>query len=198
MIKVNFNIDDEVKSFDIPENWDEVTVQQFMDLVELQERVKEYTNFMTTTMEVVNIMTKIPMDIIEMVPVEQFHLIQDTLEYTKSEVDMKQKDSVEIDGDTYYVKNEFNNLTMGETITIETLLKDKGNVMSIFDKLLCIFLRKKTEKGNLETFKSSFIEERSEIFKRLSVSDVYSIMIFFSGGVNLSEGPTSPSLENQK
>jgi hypothetical protein len=198
MIKVNFNIDDDTQSFDVPENWDDVTVQQFMNLVDLQERAKETNNPFQTTLELTHLMTNIPMDVIEMIPVEQFHLIQNTLEYTKEEVDIKQKDCVTIDGDEYYVKNDFNSLTMGETITIETLVKDTSNVMSIFDKLLCVFLRKKTKKGNLETFKSSFIEDRSEMFKRLSISDVYAIMVFFSSGENTLGVPTSPSLVNQK
>lgn len=193
MIKVNFEIDDDVKSFDVPENWDEVTVQQFMGLVELQEEAKEEVNPLNTIIKLTHLMTGIPIDIVEMVPVDQFHLIQDTLKYTKEEVDIEKKDSVEIDGDTYYIKNDFNSLTMGETITIETLVKDTQNVMSIFDKLLCVFLRKKTKKGNLETFKSTFIEDRSEMFRRLPISEVYAIMVFFSSGVNSSEVTTTPS-----
>ena len=41
MIKVNFEIDDETQSFNVPEQWDEVTVGQFMELVELQNISKE-------------------------------------------------------------------------------------------------------------------------------------------------------------
>ena len=202
MIKVNFNIDDDTQSFDVPENWDEVTVEQFMELVELQMVTKEEVNVnpFNTIIKMVHIMTGIPMDIIEMVPVDQFHLIQDTLLYTKEEVDIEKRDYVEIDGDTYWVKNDFNKLTMGETITIETLVKDapNENVMNVFDKLLTIFLRKKTKKGNLESFKSSFLDERTEIFKRLPISQVYAIMIFFSDGENGLEVPTKPYLENKK
>ncbi len=193
MIKVNFEIDDDSKSFDVPENWDEVTVEQFMGLVVLQEEAKEEVNPLNTIIKLTHLMTGIPIDIVEMIPVDQFHLIQDTLKYTKDEVDIEKKDSVTIDGDTYFIKNDFNSLTMGETITIETLVKDTQNVMSIFDKLLCVFLRKKTKKGNLETFKSTFIEERSEMFRRLPISEVYAIMVFFSSGVNSSEVTTTPS-----
>jgi hypothetical protein len=200
MIKVNFNIDDDTQSFDVPENWDEVTVEQFMELVELQKEAKEEVNPLTTIIKMVHIMTGIPMDIVEMVPVDQFHLIQDTLQYTKEEVNIEKKDYVEIDGDTYWVKNDFNKLTMGETITIETLVKDapNDNVMNVFDKLLTVFLRKKTKKGNLESFKSSFLDERVEIFRRLPISQVYAIMVFFSDGGNGLEVPTNPYLENQK
>lgn len=200
MIKVNFNIDDEVHSFDVPENWDEVTVEQFMGLAELQKEAEEEVNPLNTIIKMVQIMTTIPMDIIEMIPVDQFHLIQDTLNYTKEEVNIEKRDNVEIDGETYYIKNDFNKLTMGETITIETIIKDapNGNVMNVFDKLLTIFLRKKTKKGNLETFKSSFMEERVELFRRLPISQVYAIMVFFSDGVNGLGVTTNPYLENQK
>jgi len=199
MIKVNFNIDDDTQSFNVPENWDEVTVEQFMELVELQNNAKEEKNPLNTVIKMTHIMTGIPMDIIEMVPVDQFHLIQDTLLYTKEEVNIEKSDYVEIDGDTYWVKNDFNKLTMGETITIETLIKDtpNENVMNVFDKLLTVFLRKKTKKGNLESFKSSFLEERVEVFRRLPISQVYAIMVFFSDGGNGLEVPTNHYSENQ-
>lgn len=199
MIKVNFEIDDETQSFDVPEQWDEVTVGQFMELVELQVSSKEEKNPFNTVMRMTTILTGIPLEIIEMVPVEQFHLIQDTLKYSKEDVNIEKRESVTIGDEEFYIKNDFNSLTMGETITIETLVKDAGdNIMRVFDKMLCVFLRKKTKKGNLESFKSVFIEERSEMFRGLSIESVYAIMIFFSDGVTTSEGTTKTSLETKK
>ena len=35
MVKVNFEIDDEVKEFSVPESWSEVSVSQFMEIVSM-------------------------------------------------------------------------------------------------------------------------------------------------------------------
>jgi hypothetical protein len=195
MVKVNFEIDDEVKEFSVPESWSEVTVSQFMEIVKIQESMEEL-NILQKTIRMVVILTGIPEEYVEMIPIEQFYKIRDILEYTNEEVDTKACESITLDGETYFIKNEFNQLTMGETITIETLMDGSKNVIEVFDKLLCVFLRKKKENGKLEAFKSTFIEERAEIFGKAPISDMYSVLVFFSGGGSSLEASTPSSSES--
>lgn len=195
MIKVNFEIDDEVKEFSVPESWSEVTVAQFMEIVKIQESMEEL-NILQKTIRMVVILTGIPEDYVEMIPIEQFYKIKDILEYTNAEVDTTPCESITLEGETYFIKNEFNQLTMGETITIETLMEGSKNVIEVFDKLLCVFLRKKKENGKLEAFKSTFIEERKEIFGKAPISEMYSVLVFFSGGGSSLEANTPSSSES--
>jgi hypothetical protein len=185
MVKLNLEIDGENKTYDIPTQWDDVTVDKFIEIVKLDE--KKHINDLEKVMELMNILTTIPKDDVELLPVESFMEIQNNFSFVKTDVDKKMKDSIVIDGEEYFVKNDFNDLTMGESITIETLLKEADNPMYILDKMLCLFLRKKKENGKLESFKTTFLTDRIDIFRNAPITEVYNNLIFFSNGVDILE-----------
>ena len=185
MVKLNLEIDGENKTYDIPTQWDDVSVAKFMEIVKLDE--KKDINDLEKVMELMNILAQIPKDEVELLPVESFMEIQNNFSFVKNDVDKKAKESIVIDGEEFFVKNDFNDLTMGESITIETLLKDVDNPMFILDKLLCLFLRKKKENGKLESFKTTFLTDRIETFKKAPITSVYNNLIFFSNGENILE-----------
>jgi hypothetical protein len=185
MVKLNLEIDGENKTYDIPTQWDDVTVDKFIEIVKLDE--KKDINDLEKVMELMNILTTIPKDDVELLPVESFMEIQNNFSFVKTDVDKKMKDSIVIDGEEYFVKNDFNDLTMGESITIETLLKEADNPMYILDKMLCLFLRKKKENGKLESFKTTFLTDRIDIFRKAPITEVYNNLIFFSNGVDILE-----------
>ena len=185
MIKLNLEIDGENKTYDIPTQWDDVTVDKFIEIVKLDE--KKHINDLEKVMELMNILTTIPKDDVELLPVESFMEIQNNFSFVKTDVDKKMKDSIVIDGEEYFVKNDFNDLTMGESITIETLLKEADNPMYILDKMLCLFLRKKKENGKLESFKTTFLTDRIDIFRKAPITEVYNNLIFFSSGGDILE-----------
>lgn len=196
MVKVNFEIDDDLHEFGIPERWEEVNVEQFMRIMALNND-KEGKTDIGLSMEIISILTGLALDLVYMIPITDFNQIQSVLDFTKEQVNSPLKDSVIVDDEEYFFKNDFNNLTMGEVITLETILGQDSNPYNSFDKLLCIFLRKKTKKGNLETFKTTFME-RADMFKKITIADVYSLMVFFSGGETTLENNMKDSLENQK
>ena len=185
MVKLNLEIDGENKTYDIPTQWDDVTVDKFIEIVKLNE--KKDINDLEKVMELMNILTTIPKDDVELLPVESFMEIQNNFSFVKTDVDKKMKDSIVIDGEEYFVKNDFNDLTMGESITIETLLKEADNPMYILDKMLCLFLRKKKENGKLESFKTTFLTDRIDIFRKAPITEVYNNLIFFSSGGDILE-----------
>jgi hypothetical protein len=196
MVKVNFEIDDDLHEFGIPERWEEVNVEQFMRIMALNND-KEGKTDIGLSMEIISILTGLALDLVYMIPITDFNQIQSVLDFTKEQVNSPLKDFVIVDDEEYFFKNDFNNLTMGEVITLETILGQDSNPYNSFDKLLCIFLRKKTKKGNLETFKTTFME-RADMFKKITIADVYSLMVFFSGGETTLENNMKDSLENQK
>lgn len=194
MIKLNLEVDEEIKTFDIPTNWSEVSVKMFMEIVKLDNSL---INDLEKVMKLLGILTGMSNDEVEMLPVNEFKKIQEQLDFIKVDVERLNKESVMVDGVEYFVKNNFNELTMGESITIETLLKDVDNPMSILDKMLCIFLRKKKDDGKLETFKTTFLTDRVEMFRSLPISDVYNILVFFSSGVSSLENNMKDFLVNK-
>ena len=92
-------------------------------------------------------------------------------------------------------KKDFDNLTYGETISLDIIQKEFGEqVQKAFGKMLCVFLRKKID-GKLEPHLPEHLD-RLEMFRtKVMISDVYQLFVFFSSGKNTSTSPTKDSLE---
>lgn len=180
MIKLELEIDEEVLNFELPQSWDEVTVKQFMDIISInRDGIKMYELVSKT----INAFTGINEEHLEMMDFKDFKVISDILEFTKVDVVPVTVEYVELDDIKYYLKSDFNKLTMGEVISIETIMtKSDNNLFKVIDELLCIFLRKKKENGKLETFKVEMMD-RNEMFKNLKITEVLNIFNFFLDGV---------------
>ena len=127
-----------------------------------------------------------------------FQKLCDILDFTKGDFKPEVNiDFIELGDDKYYLKKDFSQLTMGEVISIDTILSEaNGNIYKVMDKLLCIFLRKKKENGNLEAFKSEFMERRWG-FRDIKISKVFNLFSFFLNGNDLLQNNTNPSSVNQ-
>ena len=194
MIKLNLEIDGEEKVYDIPTNWDDITVGKFIEIVKLNEI--NYKWDLNKIMEMMGILTTIPKDDVELLPVESFMEIQDKFSFLKTDVDKKMKNSIVINNEEYFVKNDFNDLTLGESITIETLIKQVDNPVYILDQFLCLLLRRK-KNGKLESFKTTFLTDRIDLFRKIPITDVYQNIIFFLSGEHTYKNNMKVFLENQ-
>jgi hypothetical protein len=196
MIKVNLEIDDVVKEYTLPESWDEVNIDQFCRIWEFDKQDMTTIEFAT---RIVSSFTEISEETLMEMNYTDFEKLCDILEFTKGEFKPDSNiDFVELGDDKYYLKKDFSQLTMGEVISIDTIMAEaNGNIYKVMDKLLCIFLRKKKENGNLETFKPEFMERRWG-FRDIKISKVFNLFSFFLTGNNILQNNTNPSLENQK
>ena len=195
MIKLNLEIDDEKRKFSIPESWDEVTVDIFSNIWKID---RDNLTDIEITVAVIGLLTSIDEDSLYMMSPDDFNRVAELIQFTNTDVKGKQVDSIVIDGDEYFLKNDFNKLSMGEVISLELLIeKSDGNMGSIMPEMLCIFLRKKKDNGKLETFKNSFMD-RAEMFKGVSITEVNDIFLFFSDGENSSTVNMKESLEKEK
>lgn len=181
MVKIILNVDGEDREFKIPEKWGEVKVKQASKLFNLD---REGKNQLELTISVVSILTDMDEELIYMMTQEQFIELVDVVKFTNEEVKGELKDFVTIDGVDYYLKKDFEKLNMGEIISIDTLInQSNGNLPNVMSKMLCIFLRKKTNEGELETFRNSFMD-REDMFNELYITDVNDIFLFFFAGKN--------------
>lgn len=180
MIKLEIEIDGENKLYDLPSDWNEVTVGIYEDVIKASQKM--VNNKIEAVVELLNALCGMNADEVYMLPVDSFNQICDTLNWIKDPINAQSKESIIIDGEEYFIKDEFNKLSMGEVISVETILdKHNNSVEAALSDLLCIFLRKKKDNGKLESFKSDFMN-RSAIFKNIMITDIYSVMIFFSSG----------------
>lgn len=179
MIELKLEIDGVAKEFNIPTNWEEVTVGQFEKLA----KVEHNTNVIKYLSSVICALSGITEDEFFMIPADKFEDMMEVLEFVVKPIDTKIKDSIIIDDEEYFIKKDFNKMNMGEIISIETLTESAESIDTIISKMLCVFLRKKVD-GKLEDFKNSFME-REELFKSVIITDVHNLFNFFLTGENL-------------
>jgi len=196
MIELNLEIDGKAKSYNIPAGWDEVTLGQAADMNDLKD------DDSTVIVQVVKLLKILAPDINEddimMMSPEQFTQVTEALQFVSDEVEGELVEYVEIEGEKYYLKKDFEKLTMGEIISIDSIMKQTSNdITKALPKVMCIFLRKKNDDGELESFRNSFME-REEAFRSIIITDVYKLFAFFLDGEDLSQNSTQESSPRKK
>ena len=187
MKKVTIEIDDEVKDYDLPSTWDDITLDEFIRLFSID---RSELNPLELSIKTIEVLVGINEEILLMMKSDDFETLATELSFTTEDVKAVNVDFITIGGEDCYIKNNFNQLTMGEIISIETILDEAdNNIFKVMDKLLCIFLRKKKENGKLETFKGEFME-RATLFRKTPISQIYNVFNFFLTGGTLSDANT--------
>ena len=180
MIKLNLTIDEEVKVFDIPQGWEDVTIGTYEKLANID---KTNENEFQMAIDVLCAISGMSLDDAYALPVDRMPDILEHITFTNTEIKPTDKEYIEIHGDKYYLKKDFNQLTNGEVISLELLNKKyENNIEKGMGEMLCIFLRQKKENGNLEGFKNSFMERVEMFSDKVSIADVYNMFLFFSSG----------------
>lgn len=196
MIDLKVKVDDEVKEFTLPESWDDVNIGDFCNLFAFE---RQGLNEIELVVESIHQLIGIERDLIYNMEMKDFQTIAAKLNFLTTEMKPKEVvDYVELDGEKYYIKKDFNSLTMGEVISIETIFSEAdNNLFKVMDKLLCVFLRKKKDNGKLENFKGEFMQ-RQELFRKAPVTSVYNVFNFFLNGELILSGSTKASSVSKK
>jgi hypothetical protein len=198
MTDLKLTIDGVERDYKIPDSWNDITVEGYQKIVNMP---KDLTGVFLS-IELAIRMTGMSREIIEELPIEEFNKILDRMTFVNSEMGDHLKESVEIDGETYFFKKDFTKLTTGEVASIDLILNSSdNNWYNVIEKLLCIFLRKKVD-GELEKFKSEMMD-RADKFKRLKITDVQPIFFYFSSGVtgsqnDMKDSSVKPKSANQE
>jgi hypothetical protein len=193
MVKINLEIDDELVEFNLPQSWDEVSIGEFVKIFSFE---REGLSMIEVVVETISLLSGVPQEKFYMLPVNEFQKLAEELAFVNTELKGVDVDFIVLDGEEYWLKKDFSSFTMGEVISIETILEQGGNnLFKVMDKLLCIFLRKKKENGKLEAFTGEFMA-RAELFKTTPVSSVLNIFNFFLNGGSSLLNNMNPSLEN--
>lgn len=192
MIQINVEVDEVLKEYFFPTSWSEVTVEQFSNLYSIDK--EKYTG-MFHTFEVIHQLTGIEREVIEMMEYHDFVQLVKSLQFVFEPVEDKRNESVIVDGEEYFVYSEFNKYTAGEIISLELIINSSnGEFVKVMPQLLCIFLRKKKENGQLEKYKTSFMN-RIDKFKNIKIDEINHIFNFFLTGRNSSPNNTVVSSE---
>lgn len=177
MNTLKLTIDNKTSLFTYPSNWSEVTVKQYRELQELNSD----DNSLRNRVSIVAIMLGIGDDLIYQFSPEDFNKIESDLIWFLEPMNIEEDvEYIELNNEKYYLFQDFKSYAVGEMISIELLVeKSKGNLLAVYNELLCIFLRKKDANGEFEKFKNSMME-RATLFDSVPIGKINSMMVFFS------------------
>ena len=194
MTILNLEIDGDKMRFEIPDCWADVTVETFSKIHKID---RENLTDIEAEVAAVSMMAGIDEDTLFLMTPEEYNTVGKIVEFVNEDVESSSVDSIMVGEDEYFLKKDFDKLTMGEIVSLNIIMeKTKGNIPEMMPEMLCIFLRKKKANGKLEGFKKSFME-RAEMFKDIKITDVNSLFLFFSGGGISSINNTQDSSESQ-
>jgi hypothetical protein len=193
MIKIEI----EDKIYNLPSNWDEISLGQLMDLNEVNKR--KFISDVDHTATIVESISDLPADIFLELPLEDFKTLSDLFDWigtlpTKSDIEP----SIIIDG-VKYVPVDLRTLSAGEFISLE-VFQNEGDVNKNLHLISSILIRPEVD-GQIEKLKDIVdIQKRAELFKEKLMVGIYWPIVdsFFYGAASSSLTNMSDSLEQPK
>lgn len=174
----------------VPQDWEDMTVHQF----QLIRQCDSSVNINTYLVNVIHVLTDVPIATIEELSYEDFANIVEKMKWAQSELKSERTEAIDIDGVTYKYVKDFNKLSVGEIVSIEqTIDSEKLTFDGAIDVVLAVLLRKADPDGSVPKFDADAFSANRDLFSELKITDVYANVSFFLNGGEISLGPTQES-----
>lgn len=160
----------ENKTHLLPTSWEEVTLEKFQKICKLNT-----TNKLNYYVQLLNIFTEIDEKILINLKANQFKEIIKELDFIFNE----KLEDVFVNnfkiGEDKYVLKDFNTLTLGEQVSLETLIEKNDNIQNAHYFFAILF-----KKNNEEELNFDELEDRANSIKEnLSITQINKVLIFF-------------------
>lgn len=163
----------------IPTKWSDVTLKEFIELSALD--IDSFDSHIDYYVKMLGVFGNDNIgDILEFVKLSDIADIVNQMSFMNTKPKEIDKKEVTINGEVFRLIENMNEITVGEYVSIETLI-EQGNLNSIssIPAILSVILKPVNE-----VFDSSIVNKRMELFKEeLSIEDVLGMSVFFSTGV---------------
>ena len=158
----------------VPTSWSDVTVNQYQALANLNK--DDYKSDFKYMVDVIQILCNL--DTSFDLPLSVVNQISEEITFTTKEPKVKRFESFEIGDNTYNWVGNFNQITVGEALSIEQTI-DLGNLNfnQSYDVVMSVLLRK-----NNKPFQSSEFNKNRAEFGELPVTMVLGMLFFFLNG----------------
>lgn len=172
----------ESNEFIMPSEWAEVSLKNYIDIVSTSEdkNNSELDIFIKTLALLCE--DKMFIKCANEMNIEDFKQIQEAFKWIQLDPPApksKQKHFL-IGKEKWTIKEDFNKLTVGESISVEIMLKDKKLDLSPLEIAFGVLFRRVKDDGTVEAFNPDninlIINEHSKVIK---VTDVYNVITFF-------------------
>jgi len=160
----------------VPESWNDVTVNQYQALKELNR--DDYSSDLSYTNVILQVLCDIPSA--DILTLDSISKISPYISFLNKQPSAKKIKSFNYKGDVFSWIGDFGKITVGEAISIEQIIDlEELTYDQSFDVILAVLLRKDGESFNSE----SFTNNRS-FYGNLPITLVIGQLLFFlSGGV---------------
>ena len=146
----------------IPTKWSDVTLKEFIDLSALD--IDSFDSHIDYYVKMLGIFGNDNInDILEFVKLSDVADIVNQMSFMNKPPEEVDKKEVTIDGKVFRLIENMNEITVGEYVSIETLI-EQGNLNSVssIPAILSVILKPVNE-----VFNSSIVNERMELFKKI-------------------------------
>jgi len=173
---VNMKINN--KEYKLPESLKDINLEKYLGLVKIIN--KEYDNEMFKTIEILSVLTEIPVDDIKYNEISMFIDIQRKLTFLQELPNNDVPESFKIDGVEYKTIKNPSEVKTGEFIDLHALTKDEKKLYDNLPMILAIFYRPVVDGKRVDDYATADTEKRKELFlKKLTTDKVFGAVFFF-------------------
>ena len=183
-MKVKVKKEGKVKEFKLINSWEDVTLEKWLQLIDLQtgSKTEEAT-------ETIAALSNIPKQLVKELALSDVAVIMNKIATLQQKQGTKLKRIIEIDGVEYGFHPDLDSITLGEYADIETFIK--GGIEKNLPELMAVLYRPIKEKKNdiyiIDAYDGD-IRLRTEEMKKMSAQQVQNALrFFFVLGKELSE-----------
>lgn len=185
MIKVDI----EGIEFELAEEWQEITFSQYIDLININK--DEGLQDLERAIEIISYLSNKPIECrasLYKLSKGDFEELASYFKWTNDPIEnyKSDKEFLEIDGKKYKIKKDYNKLTIGEMISVETLMANNKNLDPL-EVAFGVLLRELDSDGNEKEFSEErFIHVLTKLKEKVMLLDVYQYINFFLSGAQIS------------
>jgi hypothetical protein len=176
----------EGKEYNMPQSWEEVSLEMFEKIVDLTSIFSEFQSRYQFSIEMLSILTSAPKEQLSKMSKKSFEELATACEWSQQQITTKSKKKFNIDGEEYLVIKDLNSLEMGDMVSLELMIGN-SSPSNLLINILPILIRKAkviNKSGKVVKVPGPFVAEEYELlrdkFKRnLNVADVNDLKDFF-------------------
>jgi hypothetical protein len=189
---LELNINDNI--YELASEWSDITLRQFIDIMVL--RKDEGNSELDTFIKTLAIFAGDPTLEDEILDLDTgtFKQIQTAFAWIGIEPKAPEKEYsiFEFEGKKFSMKRDYSQLTVGEAITVETLMKDKSFDLEPLEISFAVLFREVDENGKLAEFNAdTMFDMLNNYSKRIKLLDVYNVITFFLSKETISSPKNS-------
>ena len=172
--------------YNLPESWDEVSLEKFRKIVEKNQLISEYKSQILFGLEILSILIDCSVEDLKNISKASFETLVEEIKWIHTAPVAKEKEEFTILGERWKPIKDLNKLTMGDNISLELMINNSTEATLLIN-ILPILLRKakvvKLESGELKEELMPFDDKNYEelkdaIQKNIFITEVMSFKDF--------------------